>query len=205
MPHPLLAHFLAAADGVFPDVNGEVTVLPPLDGGVECSVAMTGHAFIATALPATELKAADGFGGSMSPDVLRLLAGPAGEIGVLDATLVGEGTGLGGPDLWTGDDDHSRIAYARRWRRDVRAYGDERGVVTVSYGLAGRPELSIEASETGRGRGSSLLLDALGLFGAGEPVFAAVSPGNARSLRAFLAAGFEPIGSEVLIRPGRVA
>jgi hypothetical protein len=30
-------------------------------------------------------------------------------------------------------------------------------------------------------------------------VFAAVSPGNARSLRSFLAAGFVPIGGEVII------
>jgi len=203
MDHPLLAHYLAAADGVFPDVDGEVTVLPPLDGGAECSVAMTGHAFIATALPATALTAADGFGGSMSPDVLRLLAGPEGEIGILDTTLVGRGTGLGGPGLWPGDPDHPRIAYARSWRSDIRVHGDERGLVTVSAGLAGRPELSIEATENGKGMGSSLLLDALGLFAAGDPVFAAVSPGNARSLRAFLAAGFTPIGSEVLIRPGR--
>lgn len=28
-----------------------------------------------------------------------------------------------------------------------------------------------------------------------------VSPGNARSLRAFLAAGFVPVGSEVLLSP----
>jgi hypothetical protein len=34
---------------------------------------------------------------------------------------------------------------------------------------------------------------------AGEPLFAAVSPGNARSVRAFLAMGFVPIGSEVII------
>lgn len=201
MAHPLLAHYLAAADGDFPDVDGGVTILPPFDDGTECSVAMTGHAFIATALPAAALAGADGFGGSMSPDVLRLLAGPDGEIGVLDATLVGRGTGLGGPDVWEGP-GHSRIDYARRWRRNVRVHGDERGFVTISAGLAGRPELSIEAGETSRGLGSSLLLDALGLFLEDEPVFAAVSPGNARSLRAFLAAGFTPIGSEVLIRPG---
>ena len=36
----------------------------------------------------------------------------------------------------------------------------------------------------------------------GETVWAQVSPGNAQSLRAFLACGFVPIGSEVLIRPG---
>ena len=32
----------------------------------------------------------------------------------------------------------------------------------------------------------------------GDVVFAQVAPGNAASLRAFLAAGFSPIGSEVL-------
>lgn len=204
MAHPLLAHFLAAAAGDFPAVDGGVTVYPPLEGGIECSVAFTGHAFLATALGVRPLAeaGADGYGGSMSPDVLRLIAGPGGEIDVLDATLLGRGTGLGGPDPWTGD-EHPRVAYARRWRQDVRVYGDERGVVTVSRGLAGRPELSIEAAETGKGMGSSLLLDALGLFDADAPVFAAVAPGNARSLRAFLSAGFEPVGSEVLIRPQR--
>jgi hypothetical protein len=53
--------------------------------------------------------------------------------------------------------------------------------------------------------GRSLLEDALALVPHGEPVFAAVSPGNARSLRAFLAAGFVPLGSETIIRPQRFA
>jgi hypothetical protein len=39
------------------------------------------------------------------------------------------------------------------------------------------------------------------LLPAGEPLFAAVSPGNARSLRAFLAVGFTPVASEVIITP----
>jgi len=78
-------------------------------------------------------------------------------------------------------------------------------VVTLAEGLAGRREVSIEAAPDGQGRGwgRSLLVDALGLVPSGEPVFAAVSPGNARSLRAFLALGFTPIGSEVILRPQR--
>jgi hypothetical protein len=32
----------------------------------------------------------------------------------------------------------------------------------------------------------------------GEPLFAQVAPGNAASLRAFLAAGYRPVGAEVL-------
>lgn len=219
-PHPLLDLFLAAAEGRFPPVDGKVTVLPPVPGGLECSVAFTGHAVVATGLPAADVLAAgpDGFGASLAPDFLRLLAGPRGTVGVTDATLSAPGTG--GPPLLCrldGHDDHPRVRHARQLRRNVRVYGDERGLVTLAEGLAGRRELSIElhapdtpapapapAPASGEGRGRGLLADALTLVPAGEPVFAAVAPGNARSLRAFLAAGFVPLGSEVIITPGRV-
>jgi RimJ/RimL family protein N-acetyltransferase len=84
-------------------------------------------------------------------------------------------------------------------------YGDDRGLVTVGTGLAGRTELSIELdpARCGQGQGGGLIRDALAGIAAGTPVFAAVAPGNARSLRAFLRCGFRPIGSEVLIRPAR--
>ena len=91
---------------------------------------------------------------------------------------------------------------------EVRVYGDGRGLVTLAYGLAGRREFGIELhrpEDGGRGRGRSLIVDALSLVPDGEPVFAAASPGNARSLRCLLAAGFTPIGAEVLIRPDRRA
>jgi hypothetical protein len=76
-------------------------------------------------------------------------------------------------------------------------YGNDRGLVTVAEGLAGRTEISVEAFQVGSGR--QLIREALCLVPAGQPVFAAVAPGNARSLRAFLAEGFVPIGSEVII------
>src|SRR5687768_5881459 len=87
MTHPLLAYFHAAANASFPPVDGAVTVVPPFDNGWSCSVAFTGHAVIATAKPHNEILArgADVFGGSMSPEVLRYLAGPAGFVGVIDA------------------------------------------------------------------------------------------------------------------------
>ena len=54
-------------------------------------------------------------------------------------------------------------------------------------------------------RGRSMIADARGLVAGDDFLFAAVSPGNARSLRAFLAAEFRPIGSEVIIaRAGAV-
>lgn len=206
VPHPLLTLLLDAADGRFRTADGGVTVLEPLPNGLECSVAFTGHAVIATALSSSSIKAwgADGFGGSLAPEFLVRMAGRDGEIGVLDATLAGRGIG-GTPRLARREaSDHPRVQHALALRDQVMVFGDERGLVTLSEGLAGRRELSIELDgEFGVGRGRALLADALTLVPEGEPVFAAVSPGNARSLRAFLAVGFMPIGSEVIVRPRR--
>lgn len=197
---------LDASDGRFPVADGGVTVVEALPGGLECSMAFTGHAVVSTSLSPAEIMARqpDGFGGSLAPEFLLRLAGPTGEIGVIDATLVARGVG-GSPRLTRRDaQDHPRVQHALALRERVRVFGDERGLVTLADGLAGRHELSIELDgrlAVGRGRG--LLADALTLVPEGEPVFAAVSPGNARSLRAFLAVGFVPIGSEVIVRPGR--
>jgi hypothetical protein len=99
-------------------------------------------------------------------------------------------------------DAHPRIARARAHRTDVRAWSDVDGhaVVSIGRGLAERWELSLEIVDGQRDRGLGRALIAAGLreLPAGEPVFAQVAPGNARSLRAFLAAGFAPIGGEVL-------
>ncbi|WP_306322783.1 MULTISPECIES: hypothetical protein [unclassified Streptomyces] len=213
-PHPLLGYFTRAHEGRFPPCDGAVTVLPALPGGLECSVAFTGHAVVATALPAADVLAhgPDGFGASLAPDFLRRLAGPAGWIGCTDATLTAPGTG-GAPRLPDLTDTastatHPRVRHARELRADVRVHGDERGLVTLADGLAGRRELSIELHAShapGRGHGRALLTDALSLVPEGEPVYAAVSPGNARSLRTFLACGFTPLGSEVVLRPARPA
>ena len=206
--HPLLSYFLDAVDGRFPPTDGGVTLLPALPRGLECSVAFTGHAVIATDLPADDVYAQgpDGLGASLAPDFLRHLAGPTG---VIDATLYARGTG-GTPRLAELSDahDHPRVHHAAKLREGVRVYGDERGLVTLADGLAGRREFGIELyrpQDGSRGHGRSLIVDALSLVPEGEPVFAAASPGNARSLRSLLAAGFIPIGAEVLIRPDRRA
>lgn len=206
----MLAFFLDAADGRFPPEDGSVTVLPALRPALEASVAFAGHAVIATALPPPDVLAQrpDGLGGSLTPGFLRFLAGRAGWIGSIDVTLAARGAG-GEPCLapHEGYAHHPRVRYARRLRADVRVFADERGIVTLSQGLAGRRELSIELHDPhrdgGRGFGRSLLVDALTLVPEGEPVFAAVAPGNARSLRAFLSVGFLPIGAEVLLEPDR--
>jgi hypothetical protein len=200
--HPLLRIFLDAADDHFPPVDGGVTRIEPYDD-VRAVVAFTGHSYVMAPhpiLPPSGVPTPDGFGGSLDPHYLAWLVGPHQRIGVLDATLVRRGTGAGGAALersgrW---DDHPRVAHARSLRTDVEVYGDERGFVTLASGLAGRRELSVEAEPRGHGRGvgRSLIADALGLVPDGAPIFAAVSPGNARSLRAFLGLDFVPIGSE---------
>jgi hypothetical protein len=199
--HPLLALLLDAARDVFPVVDGHAVLVPPLHGGLEAVVSFTGHAVLATSLQLDALAPLDGFGAALQPSVLSRMAGPDGEVGVIDVTLAAFGRGGGALAARSDLDDHPRVRHARSWRADVRVFGDDRGLITLSHGLAGRTELSVEASAPGLGR--SLIHDALALVSASKPVFAAVAPGNARSLRAFLAAGFRPIASEVLIRPGR--
>lgn len=204
--HPLLSAFVDAADGRFPAVDGGVTHVEP-PGRVRGIVAFTGHTYVmapAPIQPPTDIDVPppDGYGASHDPRYVSWLARDAAEIGVLDAVLSTRGTGTGSTSLErTGrHDHHHRVVHARSIRDDVRVYGDERGFVTVSTGLVGRIEFGVEIRTDGHGRGwgRSLVTDALGLVPDGEPVFAAVSPGNARSMRAFLAVGFTPIGSEQL-------
>jgi hypothetical protein len=206
--HPLLALLLEASRGAFPPVDGRAVFVPPLSGGLEAVVSFTGHAVLATALTAADLDdlAPDGFGAALDPAVLQRLAGARGSVGVLDATLVGHGQGGGDLPARSDLNEHPRVRHALALRRNVRVHGDERGLVTLAEGLAGRLEVSVELdtdTPSGGGSGRGLVLEALQLVPAGEPVFAAVSPGNARSLRLFLALGFHPVGSEVLIRPDR--
>lgn len=200
-PHPLLPILLAAAAGVFPPVDGRAVFLPALTGGLQAVVSFTGHAVLATSLTERDFTGLtlDGFGAALRPAVLQRLAGPDGDIGVVNATLVACGTGGGRMPVRTDLDDHPRVRHAIGLRQRVRVHGDHRGLVTLADGLAGRLEVSVEAFEQGTGAGRALIEEALQLVPAGEPAFAAVSPGNARSLRAFLAVGFRPLGSEVQI------
>lgn len=206
--HPVLTLLHRAADGDFPPADGGVAVTAALPAGLECVLAFTGYAVVATAVPAAEVLAhgPDGFGAAHSPDFLRWLAGPQGWLDSLDVTLVARGRGAGadadaavdgpfaGARLSRRDDlaEHPRVRRARQLREQVTAYGDERGVVTLGHGLAGRRELSIEVTAPGHRAGRALLADALTLVPAGEPVFAAVAPGNARSLRGLPGSRFHP-------------
>ncbi len=207
MDHPLLARFLDAAAGRFPPADGSVVFVDPLRGGLEAVVGFTGFAVIATRLDEADFAdlAVDGFGAALQPEVLLRLA-DGGEVHSNDLTMVTTGTGpdpdaLPPTDRW---DDHPRVRFARSLRSAVVVHGDETGFVTIARGLAGRTEMGVEvtAKLQGSGAGRVLIERARGLLAPDQYLFAAVAPGNARSLRSFLSQGFVPIGTEVLIAPG---
>ncbi|HEU0040802.1 MAG TPA: hypothetical protein VFQ15_00490 [Jiangellaceae bacterium] len=203
MDHPLRGVLVDAVRGRFPDPDGSVELMPPWLDGVEGVVALTGRAYVATARSADAVMAwrPHGFGAAVDPRFIAWLAGPDGWCDCLDVLLAADGTGAGGPPPQHGDGH--RLRHAQLVRSDVEAFGDSRGVITLGAGVAGLPEIGVEvaAADRGTGVGRGLIADARGLVGTGEPVLAAVAPGNAASLRAFLAAGFRPIGSVQLVRP----
>jgi hypothetical protein len=199
-----------AGAGVFPPVDGGWERARPWRRGVEAVVAMTGHAYLAVGDDVSDEAlvelAPDGLGGAHHPRVVTALAGD-GWVDVLDALLVA--TGLGRPPVAAGlrpREDlaaHSRAVFAEQLRDDVRVLGrpgTDASLVTVSRGIGGLTELGVEVAPGTDG--ARLVADALAAQPAGATVVAAVAPGNARALRSFLRAGFRPVGSIQVYRPG---
>jgi hypothetical protein len=201
----------AAAAGRFPAADGRVTILPQpsaRDAGV---IAFTGHAvvftdaapaWIAARLPAGDLSA------PLGPEFLAALAAGAGRTahGIDMLTCA---PSLPGPPQLTlrteADPAHPRIARALRYRDEVTAWQADGGVLLLGRGIAGRWEVAIEVDQDhwDRGLGRRLALAARQLVPGGAPLWAQIAPGNAASVRAFLAAGFRPVGAEALLSPGR--
>jgi GNAT superfamily N-acetyltransferase len=119
--------------------------------------------------------------------------------------------------------DHPRVRRARRYRPLVRVWTTDGGVLVIGRGLADRWEAAIEVDVAyrGRGLGRALARAARHLVPPipsptpppaprahipapdkppeRRPIWAQVAPGNAASVRAFLAAGFRPVGAEALL------
>ncbi|GAA2570320.1 GNAT family N-acetyltransferase [Winogradskya consettensis] len=101
------------------------------------------------------------------------------------------------------DATHRRVVRALHRRSEVLVWAYGKSVLTIGRGLTGRWEAGVEVAEEDRNRGIGrfLALAARHLVPEDRPVWAQVSPGNASSLRAFLAAGYLPVGAEVLLTP----
>lgn len=204
---------LAAACGRHPPADGTVRVGTAPAPGTAAVLAFTAHHVVLAAidrdeilrqLPAGDLEA------PLSQSFLAWLAARSGTVPqttdvVLaappDATRV---TGLElAPSASLGA--HPRVRQATLTRTDVQVFqtADGAGVLVLGRGVAGRWEASIqvEPARRGAGLGRGLARAALALVPAGEPVFMQAAAGNAASIRAIVAAGYRPIGSEVLLLP----
>jgi hypothetical protein len=212
--HPLTKILRAAADGSLPPPDGEVDVVPAPPGPVDAIVSFTAHLVVAAGVPNKEVRERLPEGDSnnwMHPSFLMWLGEELGSRpGSHDLVLAATGTP---PDndlelrVAPSAYSHPRVEYASRHRTDVRVYTDPDalGVLVIGRGLAERWEFAFEVEPAGRNRGLGrrLALAARGCVPEGEPLFAQVAPGNAASVRSVLAAGFRPIGSEVLFPRGR--
>ncbi|WP_133783588.1 GNAT family N-acetyltransferase [Kribbella sp. VKM Ac-2571] len=195
--------------GVFPPPDLGLTVVPASSERESCVVAFTGHtviaadvdpAWVAERVPEGDLSA------PTSPRFLAALEEFTGrQIDAIDAMLLAPAlTDLAAVAGLTelADHDHPRVERARRYRDDVRVYGDAHGgIVAIGRGLAGRLECAIEVPPNahGQGNGRRLALAARALIPPDTSIWAQVTPGNAASLRTFLAVGYKPVGSEALL------
>ncbi|TDD24435.1 GNAT family N-acetyltransferase [Nonomuraea diastatica] len=188
-----------------PAADGGVTIVPqpsPRDAGV---IAFTAHTVVFTDLDPGWVRdrlPADDLSAPLCPPFLQAMAGRTGRrIGNVD--LLGMAPPLGGPppvplSEVTGS-DHPRVARARRFRDAVRVWTGQGGLLAVGRGVAGRWEIAVEVEPGRRGRGAGRTLATCARHLVPEPVWTQVAPGNAAAVRAFLAAGYQPVGAEVLL------
>jgi GNAT superfamily N-acetyltransferase len=205
----LLRLLCDAARGSPPPADGVVEVWPGPPGPVDAVLAFTAHHVVAAGVD-PDLVAGRLPDGDLSAPMGTAFLGWLGERlgsrpGSLDVVLAADG--LGGPlplELATGAglDRHQRVARALRYRDDLQIWTaeDGAGVLVLGRGLAGRREVAFEVdpARRNRGLGRRLVACARHLTPPGEPLFAQVAPGNAASMRVVGAAGFRPIGAEVL-------
>ncbi|RKN45357.1 GNAT family N-acetyltransferase [Micromonospora endolithica] len=200
----------AAARGHFPPPDGRNTVVPQpshRDAGV---IAFTAHSVVFTdedpqwIRRTLEALDCDRLAAAMNPAFLgALLDRTRRSMDTIDLLTVASPL-AGAPPLELSeiaDADHPRLARARTRRDDVRVWTADGGLVILGRGVAGRWETSIEVDEghRHRGLGRALATAARHLVPDGQPVWAQQAAGNARSVRAFQAAGFRPVGAEALL------
>jgi len=206
--HVLARLLKDAALGQFPAIDGGLSLVPAIDGTAAGVVAFSGHTVIATDLAEDEvrrrLQSSDP-GAPMHPAFLTWLAERVGaRLYTPDGLFAADRCDVDVTFKLVRRDDleeNPRVRLARMLRREVLVFSDMngRGLITVGRGVLGRQEVSVEVQprERGRGLGRRLAQAARALVPHNEPLFAQISPGNAASVRAFLAAGYKPIGSEV--------
>ena len=205
-----------------------LSIVPAPSARAEAVVAFPGHIVVATDLPPAWVRdqLPDGdLSAPLNPPFLHACEQKLGRrVNCVDGLYLAP-RAAGPPQLpvrEVADLDHPRVRRARRYRPEVRVWTatlgvdcgprklrssrtppDVAGLLVVGRGLAGRWEAAIEVdpAHRGRGLGRALARAARHLVPEDRPVWAQVSPGNATSVRTFLAAGYRPVGAEALLVP----
>jgi GNAT superfamily N-acetyltransferase len=193
------------AAGRYPPADGTVTIMPqpsPRDAGVLAFTAYSvvfvdaDPAWVRSLLPPGDLA------GPMLPSFLLAVCARIGRRAT-SADMLCVAEARPGPPPIRLDElraaRHPRVERALRCRDDVKAWEVPGGVLTLGRGVAGRWEVAVEIDPGYRdhGLGRELIAAARHLLPEGTPIWAQITPGNAASVRAFLAAGYRPAGAEV--------
>ncbi|MFI5683207.1 GNAT family N-acetyltransferase [Streptomyces sp. NPDC051636] len=208
---PTLAGILdAAARGHFPPPDGGTTVVPQPGHRNAGVIAFTAHSVVFTDEDPQWVRDTlasldcDALAATMNPRFLAALLERTGRsTDTIDLLTVASAL-PGEPPLELrelADPGHPRVSRARERRDDVRVWAAEGGVVVLGRGVAGRWETAVDVDEDvrHRGLGRALATAARHLVPDGRPVWSQQAAGNARSVRAFQAAGYRPVGAEALL------
>lgn len=202
----------AAAHGRFPPPDGSTTVVTQPNARDAGVLAFTAHSVVFTDEDPDWVRATlaatpgDALAATMNPHFLgALLARTGRHMNTIDLLTVA-GALPGEPEIGLReieDPEHPRVARAMKFRDEVRVWAADGGVLILGRGVAGRWETAIEVAQEARGlRLGERLARAARHLVPDEVVWAQQSPGNARSVRTFQAAGYRPVGSEALLVAG---
>ena len=200
-----LREIVAAIEaGHLPPADGGLTVVP--GEGRSAVLAFTAHSVVAAdvdpdwvrgRLPPGDLSA------PLNPPFLSALSERLGRR-VNNIDLIAIAPRLTGslplPLSEVDGGQHPRVRRALQYRVDVHVWATEGGLLVLGRGVGGRWELAVEVEPAHRGRGLGRALAVAGRhLVPADALWAQIAPGNAASVRAFLAAGFTPVGAEALL------
>jgi GNAT superfamily N-acetyltransferase len=193
--------FMAVERGEFPLTDLGVTHLPAPKPASAAVLGFTAHTVVAADVDKAwldeHLPAGDP-GHAFNPPFLGRLERHLGlRVNNIDIQLLAAPRALEPIN----DQTHPRVRRALRYRDDVTVWACAGGILSIGRGLGGRFEVAIEVQPEFRGKalGRAMASAAAHLVPDDRAIWAEIGVGNAASLRAFLAAGFVPVGEEALL------
>jgi len=195
------------AHGDFSPADMGVTHVPQPSPREAAVVSTTGHVIVAADVPSQWVHSRlppGAPGDAFNPPFLGALEAATGRR-VNNIDLMALAPPRSGPPALAltaiHDQTHPRVRRALRYRDDVTVWSCDGGVLVIGRGLAGRYEIGLEVDPAyrGTGLGRAMAEAAAHLVPDGHPLWAQIAVGNSASLRAFLAAGYVPVGQEALL------